>query len=288
MRRGRRCTSVCGLTAILFVGDVVGSAGRRVARPCSATCATELGADFVVVNGENASGGIGITPKHADELFAAGADVITLGNHTYRHREVWPYLEAAPRDHPAGELPAEPARPRHRARRARRRTLGVVNLAGNLYMNHAAPALLAADDALAEVAGADHVLVDMHAEATSEKVALGWYLDGKVTAVVGTHTHVPTADARVLPGGTAYITDVGMTGARGGVIGVRREQSIAVMRTHMPQRYDPAEEDPWINAVLIRCAAPRRATAIEQVLRPAADAGRASSAISSSGRNQTR
>jgi calcineurin-like phosphoesterase len=107
----------------------------------------------------------------------------------------------------------------------------------------------------------------MHAEATSEKVALGWHLDGRVTAVVGTHTHVPTADARVLPGGTAYITDVGMTGARGGVIGVRKEQSIAVMRTQMPQRYDPAEDDPWINAVLVR-ATGGRATSIEQVLRP--------------------
>ena len=107
----------------------------------------------------------------------------------------------------------------------------------------------------------------MHAEATSEKVALGWHLDGRVTAVVGTHTHVPTADARVLPGGTAYITDVGMTGARGGVIGVRKEQSIAVMRSHMPQRYDSADEDPWLNAVLIR-ASGRRADAIEQILRP--------------------
>ena len=107
----------------------------------------------------------------------------------------------------------------------------------------------------------------MHAEATSEKVALGWYLDGRVTAVVGTHTHVPTADARVLPGGTAYITDVGMTGARGGVIGVRREQSIAVMRTHMPQRYDSSDEDPWLNAVVIR-ADGRGAASIEQVLRP--------------------
>jgi calcineurin-like phosphoesterase len=136
-------------------------------------------------------------------------------------------------------------------------------------MGHAAPALLAIDDALREVAGADQVLVDMHAEATSEKVALGWYLDGKVTAVVGTHTHVPTADARVLPNGTAYITDVGMTGARGGVIGVRREQSIAVMRSHMPMRYDASDEDPWINAVLIRCAGPRRAAAIEPLLRPA-------------------
>jgi hypothetical protein len=111
------------------------------------------------------------------------------------------------------------------------------------------------------------VLVDIHAEATSEKVALGWYLDGKVTAVVGTHTHVPTADARVLPGGTAYISDVGMTGARGGVIGVRREQSIATLRTHMPQRYEPSDEDPWINAVLVRCGADGRARAIEPVLR---------------------
>jgi calcineurin-like phosphoesterase len=139
---------------------------------------------------------------------------------------------------------------------------------GNLFMHHAAPALLSADEALEGVRSADHVLVDIHAEATSEKVALGWYLDGRVTAVVGTHTHVPTADARVLPSGTAYVTDVGMTGARGGVIGVRRDQSIAVMRTHMPQRYDPAEEDPWINAVLIRCGNEGRAMAIEQVLRP--------------------
>jgi calcineurin-like phosphoesterase len=146
-------------------------------------------------------------------------------------------------------------------------SLGVVNLSGNLYMQAGSPALVTIDEALREVADADHVLVDMHAEATSEKVALGWYLDGRVTAVVGTHTHVPTADARVLPRGTAYITDVGMTGARGGVIGVRREQSIAVMRTHMPQRYDSSDEDPWLNAVVIR-ADGRGAESIEQVLRP--------------------
>jgi metallophosphoesterase (TIGR00282 family) len=248
------------LSSILFVGDIVGSAGRRVAQAM-------LG-PFVVVNGENAAGGIGITPKHADELFRAGADVITLGNHTYRHREIWPYL-AKRRDivRPANFLPTQPGRGTTTAERDGI-TLGVVNLVGNLYMPHAAPALLAADDALREVAHADLVLVDMHAEATSEKVALGWYLDGKVTAVVGTHTHVPTADARVLPGGTAYISDVGMTGARGGVIGVRREQSIATMRTHMPQRYEPSDEDPWINAVLIQCGADGRATSIEPVLRP--------------------
>ena len=262
-------SSVPALTAILFVGDVVGSAGRRTVRTMLGDLREELEADFVVVNGENAAGGIGITPKHADELFKAGADVVTLGNHTYRHREVWPYLEEQRRIiRPANFLPTQPGRGTAIVERGEVR-LGVVNLAGNLYMNQAAPALLAVDDALGEVSAADHVIVDMHAEATSEKVALGWYLDGRVTAVVGTHTHVPTADARVLPGGTAYITDVGMTGARGGVIGVRREQSIAVMRTHMPQRYDPAEEDPWINAVLIRCAPGGGAQAIEQVLRPA-------------------
>ena len=257
------------MTAILFVGDVVGSAGRRTIRSMLGELRDELHADFVVVNGENAAGGIGITPKHADELFKAGADIVTLGNHTYRHREVWPYLEEERRIiRPANFLATQPGRGTAIVEHGGMR-LGVVNLAGNLYMNQAAPALLAIDDALREVASADHVLVDMHAEATSEKVALGWYLDGRVTAVVGTHTHVPTADARVLPGGTAYITDVGMTGARGGVIGVRREQSIAVMRTHMPQRYDPAEDDPWINAVLIRCAPGGGAEAIEQVLRPA-------------------
>jgi 2',3'-cyclic-nucleotide 2'-phosphodiesterase len=259
------------LTAILFVGDVVGSTGRRVVRAMLPELRSELGADFVVLNGENASGGIGITPKHADELFAAGADVITLGNHTYRHREVWPYL-AERRDilRPANFLASQPGRGTAIVERGGV-TLGVVNLAGNLFMKDASPALLTADEALQEVRSADHVLVDMHAEATSEKVALGWYLDGRVTAVVGTHTHVPTADARVLPRGTAYITDVGMTGARGGVIGVRREQSIAVMRTHMPQRYDPAQEDPWINAALIRCGPNGTAEAIELVLRPLPD-----------------
>jgi metallophosphoesterase (TIGR00282 family) len=256
------------LTAILFVGDVVGSTGRRVVRSMLGDLRSELGADFVVLNGENASGGIGITPKHADELFHAGVDVITLGNHTYRHREVWPYLEERREIlRPANFLPTQPGRGTTLVERGGV-TLGVVSLAGNLYMNQAAPALLTADEALQELRGADHVLVDIHAEATSEKVALGWYLDGRVTAVVGTHTHVPTADARVLPQGTAYVTDVGMTGARGGVIGVRREQSIAVMRTHMPQRYDAAEEDPWINAVLIRCGPDMKATAIEPILRP--------------------
>jgi metallophosphoesterase (TIGR00282 family) len=255
------------LTAILFIGDVVARVGRRVVRDLLPGLRAELELDFVVANGENAAGGIGITPKEAEELFRAGVDVITLGNHTYRHREVWPYLDQQPHIlRPANFLRTQPGHGTCVFERDGR-SLGVVNLSGNLYMQTGSPALVAIDDALREVQGADHVLVDMHAEATSEKVALGWYLDGKVTAVVGTHTHVPTADARVLPGGTAYITDVGMTGARGGVIGVRREQSIAVMRTHMPQRYDAADEDPWLNAVVVR-AGGRTADSIDQVLRP--------------------
>jgi 2',3'-cyclic-nucleotide 2'-phosphodiesterase len=257
------------VTAILFIGDVVARTGRRVVRELLPSLREEQGLDWVVANGENAAGGIGITPKEADELFGAGVDVITLGNHTYRHREVWPYLDTQARIlRPANYLTSQPGRGTCVVERDGA-SLGVVNLSGNLFMQAGSPALVTIDDALREVEGADHVLVDMHAEATSEKIALGWYLDGRVTAVVGTHTHVPTADGRVLPGGTAYITDVGMTGARGGVIGVRREQSIAVMRTHMPQRYDAADEDPWLNAVLIRSSRPRRADAIEQVLRPA-------------------
>jgi metallophosphoesterase (TIGR00282 family) len=256
-------------TSILFVGDVVARTGRQALDQLLPVLREEYAPGFVVVNGENAAGGIGITPKEADAFFESGVDAITLGNHTYRHRDIWPYLqERREIIRPYNYLPSQPGRGTCVVERGGV-TLGVVNMSGNLFMQAGSPALVAIDEALREVADADHVLVDMHAEATSEKVALGWYLDGKVTAVVGTHTHVPTADARVLPGGTAYITDVGMTGARGGVIGVRREQSIAVMRTHMPMRYDSSEEDPWLNAVLIRASQRRRADSIEQVLRQA-------------------
>jgi metallophosphoesterase (TIGR00282 family) len=261
--------SIRYVTAILFIGDVVARAGRRVLRDLLPGLREELRIDFVVANGENAAGGIGITPKEAEELFAAGVDVVTLGNHTYRHREVWPYLDEQPHIlRPANFLRTQPGHGTCVVERDGA-SLGVVNLSGNLYMQAGSPALVAVDEALRDVEGADHVVVDMHAEATSEKVALGWYLDGRVTAVVGTHTHVPTADARVLPRGTAYITDVGMTGARGGVIGVRREQSISVLRTQMPQRYEAADEDPWLNAVLISSSRRRLADAIEPVLRPA-------------------
>lgn len=227
----------------------------------------ELAPDFVVVNGENAAGGIGITPKEADELLKLGVDAITLGNHTYRHREIWPYLADERRIvRPYNYLPTQPGRGTTIVE-AGGTTLGVVNLSGIVHLQAGSPPLVAVDAALREVAHCDQILVDMHAEVTSEKVALGWYLDGKVTAVVGTHTHVPTADHRVLPGGTAYITDVGMTGARGGVIGMKKEQSIAVMRTHMPMRYEPSEVDPWLMGVFVESAGPRKAASIRQLLR---------------------
>ncbi len=248
---------------------MVGRAGRRVLRELLPGLREEFALDFVVVNGENAAGGLGITPKEADEFLKLGVDAITLGNHTYRHRDVWPYLEEERRIiRPYNFLKTQPGRGTTIVERDGV-TLGVVNLSGMVHLQAAAPPLVAIDEALREVSRCDHVLVDMHAEVTSEKVALGWYLDGKVTAVVGTHTHVPTADCRVLPGGTAYITDVGMTGPRGGVIGVKRDQAIESLATMMPVRFETSTEDPWLNGVLIRAEQPMRAESIEQVLEPA-------------------
>jgi metallophosphoesterase (TIGR00282 family) len=255
---------------ILFVGDVVGGSGRRTLAALLPKLRERYGPDFVVVNGENAAGGIGITPKTADELFSAGVDVVTLGNHTYRHREVYDYLDHEERIiRPANFLPSQPGHGWCVVTRGGVR-LGVVSVSGNLFMDPAGPAFAHAESALSALSGeVDHLLVDMHAEATSEKVGLGWFLDGRATAVVGTHTHIPTADARILPGGTAYITDVGMTGPRGGVIGVKRELAVEAMVSRMPIRFETSSEDPWLNAVVIRANEPMRASAIEQVLEPA-------------------
>jgi 2',3'-cyclic-nucleotide 2'-phosphodiesterase len=255
---------------ILFVGDIVGSLGKRTLLGLLPTLLERHQPTFVVVNGENAAGGLGITPKIADELFAAGVDVITLGNHAYHRREVFGYLDRkAEILRPYNYLRNQPGHGTCVVERDGLR-LGVVNLSGNLFLRAGRPAFPEADAALGELVGkVDHVLVDFHAEATSEKVALGWFLDGRATAVVGTHTHVPTADARVLPGGTAYITDVGMTGPRGGVIGVRKEQSIRGFVTHMSERYETSDDDPWLMGVLVRCTEPMKAAAIEQVLLPA-------------------
>jgi 2',3'-cyclic-nucleotide 2'-phosphodiesterase len=255
--------------SILFVGDIVGGIGRRTLLALLPSLRERYAPDFVVVNGENAAGGLGITPKIAREFFSAGIDVITLGNHTYRHHEVYAYLDEEQRIlRPANFLRSQPGHGWCVVARDGVR-LGVVSLSGNLFMDAARPAFPEADAALYALEGkVDHVLVDMHAEATSEKIGMGWYLDGKATAVVGTHTHVPTADARILPGGTAYITDVGMTGPRGGVIGVKRELAIEAMATRMPVKFETSTEDPWLNGVLISASEPMRATEIEQLLEP--------------------
>jgi len=254
--------------SILFVGDIVGGLGRHTLLDCLPLLRERYAPTFVVVNGENAAGGLGITPKIAEQMYAAGVDAITLGNHTYRRREIFAFLESDRRIvRPANYLRSQPGRGTCVVERDGVR-LGVINLSGNLYLRAGRSAFTEIEVAIAELGDVEQILVDMHAEATSEKVAMGWHLDGRVTAVLGTHTHVPTADARVLPGGTAYITDVGMTGPRGGVIGVKREQAIESLLTQMPVRFETSEEDPWLMGVLISCSGPLRARAIEQVLMP--------------------
>ena len=253
---------------LLFVGDIVGSPGRHAVESLLPGLREEHRPDWVVVNGENAAGGLGITAKIAREILDdLGVDAITLGNHAYRHRDVYELLDTDPRIvRPANYPKGNPGRGHTVVERDGMR-LGVVNLSGTVYVDAARAPWAEADAIVAELRGrADHVIVDFHAEATSEKVAMGWHLDGRVTACVGTHTHVPTADARVLPGGTAYVSDVGMTGARGGVIGVRREQALERFRTMMPVKFDTAEDDPWLNAVLVEAGDDGRATAIEQLL----------------------
>jgi metallophosphoesterase (TIGR00282 family) len=260
-------------TNILFVGDVVGGLGKRTLLHLLPALRERHALDFVVVNGENVAGGLGITSKTAREMFDGGVDVITLGNHTYRHREVYGYLDTEERIlRPANFLKSQPGHGWCVVNRDDGTRLGVISISGNLFMNASKPMFSETDAALHALRGsADHVLVDVHAEATSEKVGMGWHLDGRVTAVVGTHTHVPTSDARVLPGGTAYITDVGMTGPRGGVIGVKRELALEGMITKMPVKFETSTEDPWLNGVVIRARRdePLRAESIEQLLVPA-------------------
>ncbi|MGI8845997.1 MAG: TIGR00282 family metallophosphoesterase [Thermoleophilaceae bacterium] len=255
---------------VLFVGDVVAGIGRRTLAALLPGLRERHTPDFVVVNGENAAGGVGITERTALQIFDTGVDVITLGNHAYRHTDVYEFLDRDERIiRPANYPRASPGRGITVVERDGM-ALGVVNLSGTIFVDAARSPFAEVDAALADLRGrATHVLVDMHAEATSEKVAMGWHLDGRVTACVGTHTHIPTADARVLPGGTAYCTDVGMTGPRGGVIGVKKESALERFKTMTNVRFDTSVEDPWINAVLIEAGPDGHATGIEQILEPA-------------------
>ena len=255
---------------LLFVGDLVGGLGKRTLLALLPGLRERHEPDLIVVNGENAAGGRGITPKIADQLFDAGVHAITLGNHAYAKREIYPYLDDEPRIvRPINHLAAQPGHGACIVEGGGVR-LGVINVSGNLFMQAGRPAFAEVDAEVARMRGrVDHILVDVHAEATSEKIGMGWHLDGRVTAVLGTHTHVPTADARVLPGGTAYITDVGMTGPRSGVIGMRRDQALARMLTHMPGRLEVADEDPWLMGAVVSAPEPLRADAIEPLRVPA-------------------
>jgi 2',3'-cyclic-nucleotide 2'-phosphodiesterase len=255
---------------VLFIGDIVGKPGRAGLAAAMPELRERHSPDVVIANGENTAGGLGITEKTARELFEVGVDVITTGNHVYRHRDVYDYLNRAERViRPANYMAGNPGRG-YTVIDVGERRLGVINLSGSVQLKVARSPFTEADALLGKLAGdADAIVVDFHAEVTSEKVAMGWHLDGRAAACLGTHTHVPTADARVLPGGTAFITDVGMTGSRAGVIGVRREQAVEAFRTQMPVKFDTADEDVWINGAVVSIDDAGLAESIEQVLMPA-------------------
>jgi metallophosphoesterase (TIGR00282 family) len=256
---------------ILFVGDVVGRPGRDAIEALLPGLRERLEADACVVNGENIANGIGITPRLAELLLAAGADAITLGNHAWRREEIGPYLASSPTVvRPANFQAAAPGRGLTVVAGRNGTEVAILNLLGSLFLDPAHSMWEVVDDLVDEArAQTSVVVVDVHAEATSEKVALARWLDGRVTAVLGTHTHVQTADARVLPGGTAALTDVGMTGPHDSVIGVEADLAIRRMRTGMPVRFETASSGVRLEGALVTCdPATGRATAIEPVRVP--------------------
>ena len=256
------------MTRLLFVGDIVGKPGRELVRRGLATLVTHYRIDLVIANGENAAAGFGITPDLAEDLFAAGVHVITGGNHSWDKKEIVPYMAdhdrlLRPANYPAGT----PGRGRIVVEADNGVSVAVINLMGRVFMTALDdPFRIALDEVGVARRDARVILVDFHAEATSEKVAMGWHLDGRATAVLGTHTHVATADARVLPQGTAYITDVGMTGPHDSVIGVERSAVLQRFLTGLPQRFETATENPRLNGVIVTAdETTGRASAIEQV-----------------------
>jgi 2',3'-cyclic-nucleotide 2'-phosphodiesterase len=249
---------------------VNGRPGRAAVETLLPPLREEHGIDFCVVNGENAADGLGITPKIADKLLAAGADVITLGNHTWRRKEIVPYLSGTDRViRPANYSRHAPGRGLTVGAAADGTKVAVINLLGSLFLEPMVSAFEIVDDLVEEARRETPiVIVDFHGEATSEKVAMARWLDGKVTGVFGTHTHVQTNDARVQPGGTAAITDAGMTGPHDSVIGVVAELAIDRMRTGIPVKFVTAEGDVRLEGVLVECDGSGRATACETVRVP--------------------
>jgi metallophosphoesterase (TIGR00282 family) len=254
---------------LLFIGDIVGRPGRDLVRRHLKALAAAHGADLVIANGENAAGGAGITRDNANEILSSGVDVITSGNHVWDKRETLEFIGAEPRlIRPANYPSGTPGLGSHVARSRSGVLVGVINVMGRVFLHAIDDPFRVAEREIERVRsdGAQIVFVDIHAETTSEKMALGWYLDGKVAAVVGTHTHVQTADERILPGGTAYLTDVGMTGPHDGVIGMDRDAVIARFMSGLPVRFEPATGDPRLHGVTITVdPITGKATAIERV-----------------------
>lgn len=256
---------------ILFIADVVGAPGRKALEERLRSLRAELEVDVCVVNGENAADGVGITPRLAEQLLGYGADAITLGNHAFRRTEIGSYLDESDRVvRPANLAKGTPGKGLAFVEVPGGGALAVINVLGSLFL-HPTTSMFEVVDELVDAARArtSLVLVDVHAEATSEKIALARWLDGKVTAVVGTHTHVQTSDAHVLPRGTAFITDAGMTGPHDSVIGVESELAIRRMRTGLPVRFATAQGGVRIEGALVECSADSgRALAIEAVRVP--------------------
>jgi 2',3'-cyclic-nucleotide 2'-phosphodiesterase len=252
---------------ILFIADVVGGPGRRAVETRLPSLREELRAGFCILNGENLADGVGITPKLADRMLASGADAITLGNHVWRRSEIVPYLKESDRlVRPANLSAGAPGKGLTVVAAADGTEVAVINLLGALFLGPPHGPFEVVDELVAEAQKRTPVIVvDFHGEATSEKVAMARWLDGKVTAVIGTHTHVQTNDARVQQGGTAAISDAGMTGPHDSVIGVEADLAIRQMRTAMPVRFETAAGDVRIEGVLVECGADGRATSCESV-----------------------
>ena len=238
---------------VLFIGDIVGSPGREIVRDRLADLVSQKQIDLVIANGENSAAGFGITPKIAEELLKNGVEVISGGNHSWDRREIMEFMPHEPRLlRPANFPYGTPGRGMYVGTGKNGMKYAVINLQGRVFLPAIEDPFKTADELLASLlADVAFVLVDFHAETTSEKIALGWYLDGRATAVVGTHTHVATADERVLPEGTAYITDVGMTGPHTGVIGMDRAAIVKKFLDALPARFEVAQGDVQMNAVVI-------------------------------------
>lgn len=238
---------------LLMIGDIVGRSGRRAVKVNVSSLRREFDLDLVIANGENAAGGNGITKEVAMELFSSGVDVLTMGNHVWNKKEAYVYIDRETRIvRPANYPPGTPGLGANVYDTRRNVQVAVINLAGRVFLQAIDCPFRKADEMIARMKEKARVIVvDFHAEATSEKIAMGWFLDGRVSAMVGTHTHVQTADERILPGGTAYITDLGMTGPWNSVIGVKKEIIIDKFVTQLPQRFEVATGAFQFNGVVI-------------------------------------